>query len=141
FYNGVFGQKNIAVKSAADLAGKTIAVTRGSIEDLELSKVAPSSTTIKRFEDNNSTVSAFYSGQVNLIATGNVVAGSLSKHFSKKPLDTKFIIKNSPCYIGLNKGEAALQGKLNAIIKTAKSNGQLNRISVQWLGAPLPKQL
>ncbi|WP_288423313.1 transporter substrate-binding domain-containing protein [uncultured Acinetobacter sp.] len=141
FYNGVFGQKNIAVKSAADLAGKTIAVTRGSIEDLELSKVAPNSTTIKRFEDNNSTVSAFYSGQVNLIATGNVVAGSLSKHFSKKPLDTKFIIKNSPCYIGLNKGEAALQGKLNAIIKTAKSNGQLNRISVQWLGAPLPKQL
>lgn len=140
FYLGVFGQKNETAKTVAELAGKTVGVTRGAIEDIELTKIAPASTTIKRFEDNNSTISSFYSGQVNLIATGNVVAGTLSKNFTKKLLDTKFIIKNSPCYIGLNKGEPELHSKINSIIHTATSNGQLNRISVQWLNAPLPKQ-
>lgn len=139
FFNGVFGEKSLAVKQASDLAGKTIAVTRGSVEDIELSKVAPASTSIRRFEDNNSTVSAFYSGQVNLVATGNVVAHTLSQKFSKKPLATKFILKNSPCYIGVNKGETALKNTVDNIIKTSMKNGQLNKISVQWIGAPLPK--
>jgi len=34
FFNGVFGPADLPVKSAADLAGKTIAVTRGSVEYL-----------------------------------------------------------------------------------------------------------
>jgi polar amino acid transport system substrate-binding protein len=52
-------------------------VTRGAIEDQELTKVAPPSTDIKRFEDNNATVSAFVSGQTQLIATGASVAGNM----------------------------------------------------------------
>ncbi|WP_426444686.1 ABC transporter substrate-binding protein, partial [Salmonella enterica] len=59
FFNGVFGPANLPVKSAADLAGKTIAVTRGSVEDLELTKIVPASATVKRYEDNNSTISSF----------------------------------------------------------------------------------
>ena len=51
FYNGIFGPTDISVKSAADLAGKTIGVTRGSIEDLELTKIAPTTANIKRFEE------------------------------------------------------------------------------------------
>jgi polar amino acid transport system substrate-binding protein len=47
-----------------------VAVTRGAIEDMELTKIAPASADIKRFEDNNATVSAFVSGQVQAIATG-----------------------------------------------------------------------
>src|SRR5690606_15380499 len=39
FYNGVFGPADVAVSSAADLAGKTVGVTRGSVEDIELSKI------------------------------------------------------------------------------------------------------
>src|SRR5207249_946782 len=50
FFQAVFAPKGTAVKSAADLAGKTVGVTRGAIEDLELSKIAPPSADIKRFE-------------------------------------------------------------------------------------------
>ncbi|MEI8598161.1 hypothetical protein P4S64_13085 [Vibrio sp. M60_M31a] len=57
---------------SVDLADKTIGVTRGSVEDIELSKIAPETTTIKRFEDNNATLSSFLSGQIDLIATGNL---------------------------------------------------------------------
>ena len=39
-------------------------MTRGAIEDMELTKIAPPTADIKRFEDNNATVSAFVSGQV-----------------------------------------------------------------------------
>lgn len=41
FYNGVFGTADVKVAKVEDLAGMTVGVTRGSVEDLELSKIAP----------------------------------------------------------------------------------------------------
>lgn len=141
FFNGVFGPADAKVAGVADLAGKTIAVTRGSIEDLELSKIAPASTVVKRFEDNNSTISAYLSGQVQLAATGNVVAAALNERTKLRQLAPKFIIKNSPCYIGVNKGETALVAAVNDILVKAKQSGALNTISTTWLKNPLPKDL
>ena len=141
FYNGVFGGADQKVGSAADLAGKTVGVTRGAVEDLELSKIAPASATIKRYEDNNGTISAFLSGQVQLVATGNVVAAAIiAKNPPKKP-ETKFLIKNSPCSIGLNKDEPKLLAKVNEILAQTKKDGELNAVSVKWLGLPLPANL
>ena len=65
FFNGVFAPADVAVTKAEDLAGKTIGVTRGAVEDLELTKIAPADAVIKRYEDNNGTISAFLSGQVD----------------------------------------------------------------------------
>jgi len=141
FYNGVFGGADQKVGSAADLAGKTVGVTRGAVEDLELTKIAPASATIKRYEDNNGTISAFLSGQVQLVATGNVVAAAIiAKNPPKKP-ETKFLIKNSPCSIGLSKDEPKLLAKVNAILAQTKKDGELNALSVKWLGLPLPANL
>lgn len=141
FFNGVFGPADLSVKGAADLAGKTIAVTRGSVEDLELTKIVPPTATVKRYEDNNSTISSFLSGQVQLVATGNVVAAAIiAKNPPKKP-ETKFLIKDSPCFIGLNKGEKKLQDKVDAILAESKKDGSLNAISQKWLGLPLPAGL
>jgi polar amino acid transport system substrate-binding protein len=141
FFNGIFGPADVPVKVAQDTAGKTVGVTRGSVEDLEFSKVAPSSTTIKRFEDNNSTISAYLSGQVQLIATGNVVAAAVNESSKLRRLETKFLIKNSPCYVGVNKGEAAMLAKVNEVIAKLKSSGDLEKVSQQWLQAPLPANL
>lgn len=141
FFNGVFGASSLKLSKAADLAGKTVGVTRGAIEDLELTKVAPPSAVIKRYEDNNTTISAYLSGQVPLIATGNVVAASISEKQPNKKLDVKFLIKNSPCYIGLNKNEPKLLEKVNAIVEKAKKDGSLNRISMKWMKAPVPADL
>jgi polar amino acid transport system substrate-binding protein len=141
FFNGVFGAADVKVSKVGDLAGMTVGVTRGAVEDLELSKIAPPTATIKRYEDNNGTISAFLSGQVQVIATGNVVAAAIiAKNPPKKP-ETKFLIKNSPCSIGLNKDEPKLLQKVNAIIAESRKDGSLNAISVKWLGAPLPATL
>ncbi|WP_421870982.1 transporter substrate-binding domain-containing protein [Pararhizobium sp.] len=141
FFNGVFAPADVAVTKVEDLAGKTVGVTRGAVEDLELTKIAPVGTDIKRYEDNNGTISAFLSGQVNTIATGNVVAAAILARNPPKRPEMKFLIKNSPCYIGLNKGEAALLEKVNAIIAAAKADGSLDAISQKWLQTGLPADL
>lgn len=141
FFNGVFGPANVPVSGAADLAGKTIGVTRGSVEDLELTKIAPATASIKRFEDNNATISAYLSGQTPLVATGNVVAAAINERSKGRELGSKFLIKNSPCYVGVNKGETAMVAKVNEIIAKAKQDGSLNQIAMKWLRNPLPADL
>ncbi|WP_425349712.1 transporter substrate-binding domain-containing protein [Pseudorhodoplanes sinuspersici] len=138
FFSGVYGTKEIAATKVEDLAGKTIGATRGAIEEQEISKTAPAGTTVKRYEDNNATISAFISGQVDLIATGNTVAASIADKSKARPPVLKFVIKDSPCYIGMNKDEPKLMAKVNEIIAKAKKSGELNKISEKWLKASLP---
>ncbi|TDH35920.1 transporter substrate-binding domain-containing protein [Pseudohoeflea suaedae] len=141
FYNGVFAPADLEISAVEDLSGKTVGVTRGSIEDLELTKIAPEDATLKRYEDNNGTISAFLSGQVDAVATGNVVAAAIIEKNPPKRPEPKFLIKNSPCYVGMNENEPELMAKVNEIIAEAKSDGSLNAISEKWLGIPLPAEL
>jgi len=140
YYQGVFGPADIKVSGPADLTGKTVGATRGALEEIGLSQMAPNAT-IKRFEDNNATIAAFLSGQVQLIAAGNIVAAAiLAKNPPRRP-EPKFVIKNSPCFVGMNKNEPRLQQKVNAAIAQARQDGTLNTMSKKWFGAPLPADL
>lgn len=141
FFLGVFGTKDENVKDIKDLSGKTIGVTRGSVEDLELSKLVGSDVIIKRFEDNNTTISAFVSGQTKLIATGNVIISDIANKYPQTAPEAKFSIKNSPCYIGIKKNEPELKTFLNTLISELKDNGKLNKTSKKWLRINLPKDL
>ncbi len=136
FFQAVFAAKGVAVKGAADLAGKTVGVTRGAIEDMELTKIAPPSADIKRFEDNNGTVSAFVSGQVQAIATGASVAGNMMARNPQLATEYKFLLKDSPNFIGVGKGEDKLRLKVNEIIAAAKAAGDLDKMALRWLGRP-----
>ncbi|MES2956833.1 MAG: transporter substrate-binding domain-containing protein [Pseudomonadota bacterium] len=136
FFQAIFAAKTMPVKTAADLAGKTVGVTRGAIEDLELSKIAPPSADIKRFEDNNATVSAFVSGQVQVIATGASVAGNMMARNPALGAEYKFVLKDSPNFIGVGKGEDKLRLKVNEIIAAAKASGDIDKMATRWLGRP-----
>jgi polar amino acid transport system substrate-binding protein len=136
FYQAVFGPRSLAVKGPKDLDGKSISVTRGATEDLELTRIAPSGTQIRRFEDNASTLLAFVSGQVQLIATGSSVAVHIISRNPELNGEYKFILKESPNYIGVAKGEAALLTRVNEIIGAAKQAGELDKLSFKWLARP-----
>jgi polar amino acid transport system substrate-binding protein len=133
----VFGPKNIAVKSFADLAGKSVGVTRGAMEDQELTKVAPTGLDTKRFEDNNATIAAFTAGQVQFVALGASVAGNMMTKNPQLSAEYKLLLKDSPNFIGIAKGEDKLKAKVNEIIADAKKSGELEAMAKKWLGRGL----
>lgn len=138
FYLGVFGPEASSIDTLDALNGKTISVTRGAIEDMELSAVAPQGATIKRFEDNNSTIAAYLSGQVDLIASGSVVMSAIAaKNPAKVPV-LKLKLKDSPVYVGMAKEQPALRAKVDEILVQAKADGSLGRNAEKWLKQPLP---
>lgn len=136
FFQAVFGPKTINVKTFADLTGKSISVTRAALEDQELTRVAPAGVDIKRFEDNNTTVSAYTAGQVQLIATGASVAGNMMAKNPQLGTEYKLLLKDSPNYIGVGKGEDKLRLKVNEIIAEGRKNGDIDKMAMKWLGRP-----
>lgn len=141
FPKSIYGPANVSITSPADLAGKTIGVTRGSTEDLSLTALAPKDATIRRYEDNNSTATSYLSGQVELVTLGNIVANAVRAKSKQRDFDLKFAVEDTPCYIGVGKGETAMIEKLNAIIDKAKADGRLNTMSVKWMELELPASM
>lgn len=139
FYSGAFASSSLNISSAADLSGLSVGVTGGSLEDLEISKVAPANTNIIRFGDNAATLSAYSSGQVQVLVTGNTAAASLTESNPEIDLERKYIIKDSPCFIGVKKGNEDLLRWVNVFILHKKLGGGLNSISQKWLGQDLPE--
>ena len=138
FFSGAFASKDMNISSPADLAGKKVGLTGGTLEDLELSKVAPKSTTITRFGDNAATISAFLAGQVDVLVTGNTVAAKVSADNPNLTMETKFIIKESPAFIGVKSGEMNMLQWVNVFILHKKLGGELNTLSEKWFGQKLP---
>ncbi|MEO6920273.1 MAG: transporter substrate-binding domain-containing protein [Collimonas sp.] len=137
FYLGVFGAPNLDVKNAAGLAGKSIAVLKDSIEDAELTKIAPSSASIKRFTTNKEAEQSYLKGESSLLAAGNVLISAFTKEQAENTR-LKIVLKDSPCFIGVNKNETALLNKVNAMLSSIKKNGILNINAQRWFKAPLP---
>ncbi|MEC5344722.1 transporter substrate-binding domain-containing protein [Brenneria populi] len=141
FFLGVFGPKESELASAEALAGKSVGVTRGAVEDMVLSDTAPKAALIKRYEDNNTTLSAYLSGQVTFIATGNLVVAAIAAQNPDKAPTAKFMLKDSPCYIGMKKDEPALKARVDELIEKALKDNTLNELSEKWLKAPLPDSI
>jgi polar amino acid transport system substrate-binding protein len=136
FYQAVFGARTVAVKGPTDLAGKSIGVTRGAMEDQELAKIQPPGVEVRRFEDNNATIAAYLSGQVQLVALGASVAGNMMAKNPQLGTEYKLLLKDSPNFIGIGKGEDKLRTKVNEILADAKKSGEINALAQKWLGRP-----
>lgn len=133
FYQGVFAPEGTVIKSFDDLAGKTVAVTRGAMEDEMLAKMAPASTEVMRFEDQAATSAAFAAGQTEVIATSVSNMGILAQKNPSLGAEYKLLLRDSPCFVGVNKGETALLEKVNEIILAAKADGTIERLSQTYL--------
>lgn len=139
YYQAVYGSKSITVKSFADLAGKTVAVAKGSTQDDNLQKVAPPTTNILRFESSTDAIQAVLSGQSQFIAMGSSVVGPILKQHPDANIEYKLLLKDSPNYIAVRKGDTALLNKLNEIIRGARADGTLEKMSQKWLGEGVGK--
>ncbi|MEL7303696.1 MAG: transporter substrate-binding domain-containing protein [Pseudomonadota bacterium] len=138
FFSGAFAKEDMSIGSIADLTGKKVGVTGGTLEDLEITKTGPKDMTVVRFGDNAATLAAYTSGQVDVLVTGNTVAAKLAADKPDLKLKTKFIIKESPAFIGIKKGNFDLLQWVNVFILHKKLGGDLNGFSEKWLGQKLP---
>jgi len=139
FFWGVFGPQRIAVRNAGETTGYRVGATLGTLEELAFTEAAPEGATIKRYDDQATTAAAFLVGHVDLIVTGSAIAAKLIKDNPSKKIETKFIMRQSPCHIGMRKGEQALLEWVNVFIYSRMLNGDLDKLSVKWFGEPLPE--
>ncbi len=138
FFSGAFASSDKAIAGVPDLAGMSVGLTGGTLEDLELTKIAPESTEIVRFGDNAATRAAFESGQVDVLVSGNTLPAAISAANPDIDVETKFILKESPAFIGVKKGNLDLLLWTNVFILHKTLGGELNTLSETWLGQALP---
>ena len=137
YYIAVIGPADMKVEGKEDLADKSIAVNRGTLEDTSLTEAAPPSADIKRFDNYNSVIQAFISGQTDLMVVGNDVGAQvLAKQEALKP-EQKFQLMTSPSHIGLNKDQDRLKAAINDTVAKMLADGRLNASSEAWLKTPL----
>ena len=138
FFQAVFGPKTLAVKSPADLAGKTVGVTRGAMEDQELGKIMPPATDVKRFEDNNAHHRRLRLGPG--AADGRRRLGG-RQHDGEEPAARHRIQAAAEGLAELHRrgqGRGQAAPKVNEIIAAAKKSGDLEQdVRMKWLGRPV----
>jgi polar amino acid transport system substrate-binding protein len=73
---------------------------------------------------------------VQVLATGASVAGNMMARNPGLNAQYKFVLKDSPNFIGVGKGEDKLRLKVNEIIAAAKASGEIDAMAKKWLGRP-----
>lgn len=134
FYQAVYGPASMEIADFPALAGKTIAVAKGAMEEQELTKLGPDGMVFKRYEDQATATAAYVAGQTDVIATSTTNAGLMAQQNPDLGAELKLIIKESPCFIGIAKGQDALREAVNQIILAAKDDGAIDALSNKYLG-------
>jgi polar amino acid transport system substrate-binding protein len=127
----------IEVKGKDDLAGKSIAVNRGTLEDTSLTEAAPlrptssASTTITRSSRPSSPA------RPQLMVVGNDVGAQvLSRQEALKP-EQKFQLLTSPSHMALNKGEDRSEAGDQRCRCQDAGRRHAEQSSEAWLKVPL----
>jgi polar amino acid transport system substrate-binding protein len=131
----VFAPKSMKLKLPADLAGKSVAVTRGAIEDQELTKVAPPNVDCAASRTTTPPSRPSCRPGANWSPPARQVAGDMMAKNPQLSTEFKLLLKDSPLnFIGVAKGEDKLKAKVNEIIAEAKKDGDLDKMAKKWLG-------
>jgi polar amino acid transport system substrate-binding protein len=117
FFWAVYGPADLPVSTVEDAAAYKIGATLGTLEETAYTDAAGAdATNIQRFDDQATTVQAFTTGQVDLIVTGNAIAAGIMSSHPEMNLESKIVLQQSPCHIGVRKGEDDLLKWVNAFI-------------------------
>lgn len=138
FFWAVYGSADKQVSNVEEAKSYKVGATLGTLEEIAFSEAAGEDANIMRFDDQATTVQAFVTGQVDLIVTGNAIAAQIMKDHPEMNVESKFILQQSPCHIGVRRGDEALLTWVNAFIYYHTLNKDLDKLSMKWFGEPLP---
>ncbi len=132
-----------AIKGPADLAGRTVAVTRGTGADMDATKLAKAGPafTVVRFEDDATLITALASGQQDIMISAPAQLNEINRKSPDRHLEAKFAIRTNGYAVGLRKGDDALRRAVNSWIEQDLANGKLRAVYTHFHGADLPAQM
>ncbi|MDB5825290.1 MAG: amino acid transporter [Herminiimonas sp.] len=134
-----------AIKSIIDLAGKSIAVTRGNTSDQQLTSQIKAhgvkDVNITRYVDEATLRTAVSTGQQDVFAASIADAITMKDTNPNKAFQIKVQMYEDQVAIGLRRDEPALQAYIDGWVTKNLKNGTLNAIYVKYFNTPLPKSL
>jgi polar amino acid transport system substrate-binding protein len=129
--------KGVNIKSAADLAGKKIGMTRATLEEQVVPKVAPPGTNIVFFDEHSATQQALLSGQVDAIGGAAFLINEMAKRNPDKSIESKFTVMTAFYGIAVKPGNYDLLQWVNTWVFVNKQNGVLAKIYKEHTGVDL----
>lgn len=127
----------VPLSGYADLAGKKVAVVRGTTQDTDLTREAKGAQLV-RYEDDSTMALAFASGQVDILATARSLLPAISKKNPARTLQSRITMQTFYLAIGMRKNEPQLKDWVNGWVKTNLQNGQLGTIYKKHHGIDIP---
>jgi polar amino acid transport system substrate-binding protein len=132
--------KGMKITGVDDLAGKTVAVTRGGPQDKLISERAPQAKVV-RFDDEAASITAAATGQADIVAITPPIIAAIAKKNPARDFEVKFILQSYQLGVAMRKNQPELMNAVNAWIKTNLANGKLNDIHVKFAGVPIPGEI
>ncbi|MCV9938285.1 transporter substrate-binding domain-containing protein [Boseaceae bacterium BT-24-1] len=137
----VSGPVDAKVAGPADLAGKRIAVARGTVMDGQLSAIAPAGTEVVRFEDESTAMTAIVSRQVDYIAQSTSLNRTIMTKDPGLKIEPKVVLGTGLHGIGMRKGDEQIKVRVDAWIRANMQDGTLQKFFEQAHGMSMPKRV
>ena len=134
----IFAPQSVKIKTPADLIGKRIGITRATLEEATVPKMAPEGTKIVWFDDLASTVQALLSGQVDAAAMTAFAEKAVSDANPSKQLENKLLVTTAFYGPIVRQGDFELRQWINTWIFLNTRNGTLAAIYKKYTGIDLP---
>jgi polar amino acid transport system substrate-binding protein len=134
----VFGPRNVAIKAPADLAGKRIGITRATLEEATVPKMAPPGTNIVWFDEIGATIQALLSGQVDAVAMSSFAGKTVADGNPDKEIETKLTVTTAYYAPIVRHGDFELREWINTWIFVNTQNGTLATLYKKYTGVDLP---
>ena len=129
--------KNVNISGPADLAGKKIGMTRATLEEQEVPKIAPPGTNIVYFDEHAATQQALLTGQVDAIGAAAFLITDLAKRAPAMGITSKFTVRTAFYGIAVKPGNMDLLQWVNTWVFVNKHNGVLAKIYETHTGVKL----
>jgi polar amino acid transport system substrate-binding protein len=134
----IFAPQGVKIKTPADLVGKRVGITRATLEEATVPKMAPEGTKIVWFDDLASTVQALLSGQVDAAAMTAFAQKTVSDANPAKRLENKLLVTTAFYGPIVRPGDFELRQWINTWIFLNTQNGTLATIYKKYTGIDLP---
>jgi len=124
----IAGPKKVRIRSAADMAGKKIGLTRATLEEATIPGMAPPGTNIVYFDDIAATMQAMVSGQVDAAGMSAFAAKSVGDRNPKAEIENKFTARTAFYAAAVRPGDFDLLQFLRTWVFLNRNNGVLAQI-------------